>query len=1154
MSPRKASTPERHLSMQSSKVLSMAWSPARAGEFAVSTKDGSLRVWNVDDFDNPLLAANYKKVPMFRLRYTPKGTGIVSLPQRSRWTNSGLILWRADTLTPMRLIPSLNKDDEVALGYQSGSPISEDSCVLGFGWCRAEFPAFHGTTFEFEPKENSRSLRRSSGSILYLCPILYLTAKPENIISWSRDHHLRVHTLPAAFLHADDSQKSTQSPPHHLSSDQASKGPNSISPASAALVTASATDSPTKTTSSGELRTQQTKANSSTFQFVTQELSLLSSAMGQYKVEKVDLDGPDCTVKIVLYYCRRDHYHHRTICGFDSAGEGTVSRHRSDSLPLADLDALFQSTTTTGSPNAKPSNDVVEGPERDFGALPNAGTVILTTHFSPAYPSPNCPPSFEFSASYPVIHESVLGHILEDIRHTAESTVSTSRGCLEPCIRKVFKHLNYPTFPLFPYERVSECRQRKDGADRTWFMPIPQALWLTHTSYLFLYLEKIEKNEDSLASSDPNVSVTQDHPDVQRTVGADYPPSRDVFVPLPRTSGVSISPSGLMVTFGLHQSLIEIVQASTPVPLGLTRMPRSFHEYLQLTEGKEHLFRKSADDQLAKTQIRPSRFCDQHCNIQCPLPRSRSAEILVARNTDHAAAVQESSLNVSGASLKSFDSAGNPIRQRHFSGKTPTLSRKVRGLVLDIFDPVAMCSHNLEAVCSSGRSDLVQFWSMVASLAGMKLRQPPFPGMLPPYASQSMGRSFFNVWVSHFLALGDVQSLILMGFVMAAIDLQSAPPSLLIFPAPSFSVVDKPHRAYHHNPENQKSPVRRSYQHVPLLSTSEELKSVYSGRSKSTVAPPDSSLLEAAELQFRTHVEVSEIYAKVSDRSPIYRAVCDDGLAAPSHKRARSSSCSVDPSSSTDKATTGFSEAPQCLPVNPHCSDITSVENPHASNVVLLNRCFQDQVLMDVGGATGDPSLVDVAYNCDAWLLSFAHVLQYTHFLNVYASLLSAWDLIMPRAKLSMQWHKVLSWLHARSRPNYYESLSDSTDQQKPIFSPPLDRLLAQPPAPQPTLFDALAIHAEASNIAAPPPTKASHVRCGLQGQRSLVCCVVCNVTVRGIILACPRCSHGGHMEHISAWCMRKGHDQSRPVCPVPNCNCYCGYMKITEWKVPIDS
>uniref|UniRef100_A0A5K3FH39 WD_REPEATS_REGION domain-containing protein n=1 Tax=Mesocestoides corti TaxID=53468 RepID=A0A5K3FH39_MESCO len=975
-------------------------------------------------------------------------------------------------------------------------------------------------------------------------------------------------------------------------------------------LTASATDSPTKTTSSG---TQQTKANSSTFQFVTQELSLLSSAMGQYKVEKVDLDGPDCTVKIVLYYCRRDHYHHRTICGFDSAGEGTVSRHRSDSLPLADLDALFQSTTTTGSPNAKPSNDVVEGPERDFGALPNAGTVILTTHFSPAYPSPNCPPSFEFSASYPVIHESVLGHILEDIRHTAESTVSTSRGCLEPCIRKVFKHLNYPTFPLFPYERI-------------------------------------EKNEDSLASSDPNVSVTQDHPDVQRTVGADYPPSRDVFVPLPRTSGVSISPSGLMVTFGLHQSLIEIVQASTPVPLGLTRMPRSFHEYLQLTEGKEHLFRKSADDQLAKTQIRPSRFCDQHCNIQCPLPRSRSAEILVARNTDHAAAVQESSLNVSGASLKSFDSAGNPIRQRHFSGKTPTLSRKVsdsissrkikfivgsdqvgiesqrrqlrrasfatrfmparKGSVdppvcfgsprvivcdlsslipmsknlagnysLDIFDPVAMCSHNLEAVCSSGRSDLVQFWSMVASLAGMKLRQPPFPGMLPPYASQSMGRSFFNVWVSHFLALGDVQSLILMGFVMAAIDLQSAPPSLLIFPAPSFSVVDKPHRAYHHNPENQKSPVRRSYQHVPLLSTSEELKSVYSGRSKSTVAPPDSSLLEAAELQFRTHVEqphlvssskkhpskrfvttAAEVLAQQptagcrGDRSPIYRAVCDDGLAAPSHKRARSSSCSVDPSSSTDKATTGFSEAPQCLPVNPHCSDITSVENPHASNVVLLNRCFQDQVLMDVGGATGDPSLVDVAYNCDAWLLSFAHVLQYTHFLNVYASLLSAWDLIMPRAKLSMQWHKVLSWLHARSRPNYYESLSDSTDQQKPIFSPPLDRLLAQPPAPQPTLFDALAIHAEASNIAAPPPTKASHVRCGLQGQRSLVCCVVCNVTVRGIILACPRCSHGGHMEHISAWCMRKGHDQSRPVCPVPNCNCYCGYMKITEWKVPIDS
>lgn len=48
----------------------MTWSPGRRGEFAISTKDGSLRVWHINDFDNALLVSNYKKIPMFHLRYT----------------------------------------------------------------------------------------------------------------------------------------------------------------------------------------------------------------------------------------------------------------------------------------------------------------------------------------------------------------------------------------------------------------------------------------------------------------------------------------------------------------------------------------------------------------------------------------------------------------------------------------------------------------------------------------------------------------------------------------------------------------------------------------------------------------------------------------------------------------------------------------------------------------------------------------------------------------------------------------------------------------------------------------------------------------------------------------------------------------------------
>ena len=185
-----------------------------------------------------------------------------------------------------------------------------------------------------------------------------------------------------------------------------------------------------------------------------------------------------------------------------------------------------------------------------------------------------------------------------------------------------------------------------------------------------------------MASSDPYVSYTQNNPDFQafKGIATSKPPSGDVFVPFPRTSGVHISPSGLMVAFGLHQPIVDIVQAVIPIPLGISRTPRSFHDYLQLTEGKEHLFCTTPDSfSVRQQQTRISKTGDQ-ADINGQLKRSISAEAIYGDG------VRDGVQNTSSASLVSFESPKNALRRRHFSGKTSEESRQVNSQLWCLFD------------------------------------------------------------------------------------------------------------------------------------------------------------------------------------------------------------------------------------------------------------------------------------------------------------------------------------------------------------------------------------------------------------------------------------------------------------------------------------
>ena len=97
----------------------------------------------------------------------------------------------------------------------------------------------------------------------------------------------------------------------------------------------------------------------------------------------------------------------------------------------------------------------------------------------------------------------------------------------------------------------------------------------------------------------------------------------------------------------------------------------------------------------------------------------------------------------------------------------------------------------------------------------------------------------------HFLSLGDVQSLTMMGFVMAAIDAQSTPPALLIT-GPRYQSGSKMKRSLQRSSfsyfwplphETQRSPVRSALTHSAQSSR----------RTESAVIPPNLALLDIPE-------------------------------------------------------------------------------------------------------------------------------------------------------------------------------------------------------------------------------------------------------------------------------------------------------------------
>jgi hypothetical protein len=67
--------------------------------------------------------------------------------------------------------------------------------------------------------------------------------------------------------------------------------------------------------------------------------------------------------------------------------------------------------------------------------------------------------------------------------------------------------------------------------------------------------------------------------------------------------------------------------------------------------------------------------------------------------------------------------------------------------------------------------------------------------------------------------------------------------------------------------------------------------------------------------------------------------------------------------------------------------------------------------------------------------------------------------------------------------------------------------------------------------------------RCRSCGRAPLIC-AVCDLSVRGLSVTCPRgCGHGGHLRHWRRWFARS----ALAPCPFPGCNCQCAATEAFE-------
>ncbi|XP_018648670.1 hypothetical protein Smp_154620 [Schistosoma mansoni] len=851
-----SNVPEQYISVQADHVRDFDWSPQNVNQMVTVNECSEMRLWDIENPSYPLKKVRFHEIKLKKVIYTPSGDHIIILPEQSHWSVHGISVWSSANLTQshdlFQVIEShdnsntnnsgITVNKTSTNGMQICQPRSTDSYILDMNWliCSSSNLPFSSSTMTDDHELTTNFILDNEMSTtnqnLEYCP-----KKNVHLLTWSMDNILRVYPIHFKSISLHDNEPLL---------NQANKQTRIIKEKSEDLLD-------DKLSTNFNPKTNQSK------KFGNAPTSSLNKP--KYKLEEMDLINR--TAKLILFYCRRNHHHHYSLCsvtntfrrrrhssvmnneGLDSLllpsttdlisqmefsehsnfwkahhrnlssttdTEHTISNQTSNSNSAVSVDNE-ESTHLTNDPSNHSTFDNSHELENSTNnntrncEMPLAGSIILSIEFPDNYPLNGAIPEFHVLDCSPPLPPEVLDELRNVLYSTASELVSTSRGCVEPCIRNAV--ITLQTYPTLNNQIESNSKK----------------LNLTNLSTTNYDMFNINMDKLNKPIIDTTASMKQK---CHYTIG----------IPFPRTSGVHFTTNGLIVTFGLPESLsfirnsLKLTSSDVNCQVELTNTttnnnsndikkdwtPQSFSEYQKFIHRFSSTNREYNNDMKRSFQNCIGNIIDSFARFEVDCKEQQrqkhqphekqkcihevvdknrlsfkmntelnrnsinsTADDTEVKNSFESSHVTEQKwLNSISTTHPNSPDVQNPNEMffSHFSMIYPSTIQiyDMSPLIWDrhlMYDYSLntenlqqMCIHNLHAVYNTHRKDLIRFWQYALVMSISLGHTDHSHQVHQPLASQLIGRPLFDTWIRHFLRIHDVQSLAMLVLVLQSLN------------------------------------------------------------------------------------------------------------------------------------------------------------------------------------------------------------------------------------------------------------------------------------------------------------------------------------------------------------------------------------------------
>ncbi|XP_070188764.1 GATOR2 complex protein WDR59-like isoform X3 [Littorina saxatilis] len=330
--------------------------------------------------------------------------------------------------------------------------------------------------------------------------------------------------------------------------------------------------------------------------------------------------------------------------------------------------------------------------------------VIMECLFPEAYPN-NVSPSFQILTT--TLDAAMQSRLLKVLSDTSVKFVRRNNNCLEMCLRQLMSILDSMDDRRSPESEASFTRAPP---------PIVQA-----TAFNILPMYSLGNFQDS-------------------------------SVPFPRTSGARFSSNGFLVAFGVPAEMKKVSGGAEITPKALSELAAFTQTSWNNTRTNPFslVFSRSpptpssdmsiSDFFEKKGRQRSSRHSHSHSLSRRPKRQERYGEKLSSKK------------QLSVGKVKIYD-------VEVLVGVNKYLAQHYK---MDLDDVEGTCRHNQSAAAAIGRKDLVQTWSIAATMASRKVLPSPVPQMEMPWAMTPCGRPLLKYILDQHGAQFDVQTLAML--------------------------------------------------------------------------------------------------------------------------------------------------------------------------------------------------------------------------------------------------------------------------------------------------------------------------------------------------------------------------------------------------------